>query len=61
MTVRDAGGRTVHTNRTAVGGSDASGSEYTEVKKGAGETYTATVVVTDAEGAATTERTTILA
>lgn len=61
VTVRDAGGRTVHSSRTAVAGGDASGSEYTEVKKGAGETYTATVVVTDAEGATGSDRTTIRA
>jgi hypothetical protein len=51
VTIRDSAGRSVYTDTRRVSGGETSGSEYTEVKKGDGESYTVSVLVTDSDGA----------
>lgn len=59
VTVTDSWGGTVASETEAVTGASASGSFYSKIKHGAGETYTVTVTVTDAGGRTTTASTTV--
>lgn len=59
VSVADSSGQVVRIDRTTVSGSTASGSLYEEVKHGGRQTYTVSVVVTDAAGQNASAETTV--